>query len=195
MAQPVNPAKEDWDIDIEFKTKVTLEDCKFIFERAEKAFDDTIETTQKILDRCTTLLTLVSGIIVGLVAYSIGKWEKEGAFDTILTTAVIAIAYYFFIGLFFIFPVIKPRNYILPGTQPRKFFVKQLFDITPPAEGGRVFFLYLIEIKNIQEAIVRNRVENDNRWDLYKKSLGFVFYSPLVISGIYLVIYFLYKLR
>lgn len=169
-----------------------MEDCRFIYEQADKAFADTIDTTQKILDRSTALLTIVSGLVAGLVAYSIDKWEKDHYRDAILTTAIIATIYYFLIGLFFIFPIIKPRKYILPGTQPRKLFVKSMFGGNAPAKG-RILWLYLVEIKNLQKGIDINRNANDKRWELYKKTLSLLFYSPVFLCVIYFALDYLSK--
>ena len=40
-----------WVIDPKYKPLLKLEDAKFIFEQAGKAFDDTSETAKKILDK------------------------------------------------------------------------------------------------------------------------------------------------
>jgi hypothetical protein len=180
--EPVKP--EDWKIDLEFKNKLKLDEAKFIFEEAEKAFNDSIETSAKILDRNSSLLQLVAGILVGLVAYSIGKLEKSSYLDSLLITAISGIIYFFCLGLFFIFPNIKPTEYILPGTQPKKLFVEAIFN-TP--DDTRPLLLYMIKITNLQQAISFNREINDQRWKFYKRSLNFLFYSPIILIGIYLL--------
>ena len=174
----------DWKIDIKFKKQLKLEEAKLIFDEAEKAYNDSIETSVRILDRNTSMLQLVAGIIVGLVAYSIGKWEKNNVFDSLLITSISAVVYFLALALFFIFPNIRPTIYVLPGTQPKKLFVDAVFD-TP--EENRLVLLYMIKITNLQEAIEVNRAINNNRWDFYKKSLSFLFYSPIVIFAIYLL--------
>jgi hypothetical protein len=178
----------DWKIDLEYKKKLKLEDAKFIFEQAEKSFGDTSETSKKILDRSSSLLTLISSILIGLVAYSISKWEKTQCFDAILITAILAIVYFFLLGLIYIFPNIRPTEYILPGAQPKKYFVDALFNATPPTDGGRLLLLYMIGIKNLQQGITENKATNDKRWLLYKKSLNLIFYSPVIIILLYLII-------
>ncbi|ASU33602.1 hypothetical protein [Mucilaginibacter xinganensis] len=180
--KPVQP--ENWKIDVGFKNKLQPEEAKFIFEEAEKAFNDAIETSAKILDRNSSLLQLVAGILVGLVAYAIGKWEKSGYLDSLLITAVSGIVYFFCLGLFFIFPNIKPTEYILPGTQPKKLFIEPIFD-TPDA--SRCLLLYMIKITNLQEAITFNREINNRRWKFYRRSLNFLFYSPIILIIIYLL--------
>jgi pilus assembly protein TadC len=186
-----NATPSEWKIDYEYKKKLTLEDSKFIFEQAEKSFNDTIETSKKILERSSTLLTLVSGLLVTLVAYSIKKWEAN-QFDNLLFTAIFTIVYFFILGVFFIFPNIKPKEYTLPGTQPKKYFVDELFNVTPPT-AGRILLLYIIEIKNLQQGIEENRLINEKRWTYYKKSLNLIFLSPAIVIIIYIIINYIKK--
>lgn len=175
----------DYKIDPEHKKKITVEEAKFIFEQGEKSFNDTIETSKKIFERSSSALTLLSGIIIGLVAYAIGRYEKNGHFDELLLTTVVAILYYLTVGYLFVFPNIKPTEYNLPGTQPKRYFHDQYFNANPPQ--GRAVLPYLIEIKNLQDGIEENVEVNKKRWERYKKSLNWIFYSPIVIGAIYLM--------
>jgi len=188
--EPLPP--DDWSIPPDYKAKLTLEDSKFIFEQASKAFDDTIETSKKILDRSTTLLTLISGVLIALVTYCVKKWDTAATFDSLLIAAILAVIYFFWVGVFFVFPNIKPNDYTLPGTQPKKYFVDKLFNVNPPSKG-RILFLYIIEIKNLQQGITYNRTVNEKRWRYYKTSLNLVFISPIVITTIYLLTNLIYK--
>ncbi len=185
-----NPKAPPWKIDPKFKQKLTEEDAKLIFEEAEKAFNDSIETSIRILDRNTSLLQLVSGILVGLVAFSISRWEKNFYFDSLLITTIAGIVYFFLLGLLFIFPNIKPKIYVLPGTQPKKLFVDPVFDTS---KENRVLHLYMIKITSLQEGIDDNRALNNTRWDYYKKSLNFLFYSPIFLICVYLLMNIIVK--
>jgi len=180
------PPAFDYKIDNRYKKEIKCEEAKFIFEQAEKSFNDTIESSKKILERCSTLLTLLSGIIIGLITYSIGRYEKNNCLDSILITSILSAVYYFSVGLFLIFPNIQPTEYTLPGTQPKRYFNDALFNANPPQ--GRLTLLYLIEIKNIQDGIDENTFVNERRWKIYKKSLYFLFYSPIAIVVAYLLI-------
>lgn len=182
----MEPLDSQWEIKLEYKKKLQLEDAKFIFEQAEKSFDDSIETSKKILERSFSLLTLLSGVLIGLVAYSIDKWDKTHLIDDMMVTTIFAILYYLTIGLWLIFPNIRPTQYVLPGTQPKRYFNDQLFNANPPQ--GRLALLYMIEIKNLQEGITENEKVNVRRWSLYKKALSLVFYSPVVFAITYLLI-------
>jgi hypothetical protein len=181
-----NIDNEVWKILPEYEAKLTLEDSKFIFERAEKSFNDTIDTSKRILERSSSLLTLVSGLMVAMVAYSVKKWVDCPAFDSILITTMLAIVYLFVLGIFYIFPNIKPKLYTLPGTEPKKYFVEALFNATPPPQG-RVLFLYINEIRNLQKGITNNSLLNKKKWRRYKTALNLVFASPLIFIGLYLI--------
>jgi hypothetical protein len=182
----------EWKINIEFKQKLKLEEAKFIFAEAEKAFNDSIDTSIRILNRNSSLFQLVAGILIGLVAYAIGKWEKNADFDSLLITAISGIAYYLLLGLVFIFPNIKPTEYVLPGTQPKRLFVDAIFN-TPDDKDKREVLLYIIKITNLQAGIDSNRAINDKRWEYYKRSLNFLFYSPIVLICIYILSSILHK--
>jgi len=182
----VETGKFDYKIDNEYKKRITIDEAKFIFSQAEKSFNDTIETSKKIFDRSSSVLTLVSGIIVGLVAYGIGRYEKNEHFDELLLTSIIATIYYLAIGYLFVFPNIKPKEYNLPGTQPKRYFNDEFFNANPPQ--GREVLPYLIEIKNLQDGIDENVDVNKKRWASYKKSLNWIFYSPIVIAVVYLIV-------
>lgn len=181
----MKPNKFNFQIDKEYKKKINCEEAKFIFEQAEKSFVDTIETSKKIFERSSSILTLLSGIVVGLVAYSIGKYEKNNCIDELLLTSLTSIVYYLSVGYLFVFPNIKTSEYNLPGTQPKKYFNDDFFNANPPQ--GKLTLLYLIEIKNIQDGIDGNKEVNEKRWKLYRKSLNWIFYSPIVILTVYFV--------
>jgi len=182
----MRPNEFNYQIDKEYKKKIGCDEAKFIFEQAEKSFIDTIETSKKIFERSSALITLLSGIIIGLIAYSIGKLEKNNnIIDSTLVASIAGALYYFSVGLIFVFPNIKPTEYILPGTKPEKYFNDTLFNANPPQ--GRLTLLYLVEIKNIQDGIDENSEINDKRWKRYRTSLSWIFYSPIVIGIIYIL--------
>ncbi|TSJ43721.1 hypothetical protein FO440_05895 [Mucilaginibacter corticis] len=176
--------KPDWQFDVKYKQKLETEEAKLIIEGAETAFNDSIETSVRILERTTSLLQLVAGVLVGLVAYAIGDWEKTASFDAILVTAIAGITYYFLLGIFFIYPNIRPMEYVLPGTQPKKVINDTVFDLP---KDNRLKLLYITRITNLQAGITENRAKNDKRWKIYKQSLNLLFYSPIVLIVVYLI--------
>ena len=60
---------ERWKIELSNDCNVTLDDVKFIYSQAEKRLDDTIKTGETIASKTTTILTLMTGVIVGVSAY------------------------------------------------------------------------------------------------------------------------------
>jgi hypothetical protein len=167
--------KQDW------LNKLTLEDAKFIFEQAEKSFNYTIETAKGIYERSNGLLTLVSGVLIGLVAYAIGKWKDTPHLDSLLFTAIVGIFYFLIIGLMFVLQGLTPSEYLLPGTNPKIYFDKVFFH-KGIADDDRILSFYKVEIINYQERIEQNTKKNDYRWNIYVLCLRAIFFSPIVMS-------------
>ena len=60
---------QTWKAEIRFKEKLTVDDAKFIFEQAEKLLNDSVETSETIVRRMNTLITLITGSLLALVGY------------------------------------------------------------------------------------------------------------------------------
>ncbi|MGF7072303.1 hypothetical protein [Mucilaginibacter sp. 3215] len=170
-----------WQEKKEWLNKLTLEDAKFIFEQAEKSYNYTIETAKGIYERSNGLLTLVSGVLIGLVAYAIGKWKDTPHLDSLLFTAIVGIFYFLIVGLMFVLQGLTPSEYLLPGTNPKVYFDKAFFhkDI---ADDERILRFYKVEIINYQERIEQNTKKNNYRWNIYVLCLRAIFFSPIVMG-------------
>jgi len=170
-----------WQEKQEWLNKLTLEDAKFIFEQAEKSFNYTIETAKGIYERSNGLLTLVSGVLIGLVAYAIGRWKDTPHLDSLLFTAIVGIFYFLIIGLMFVLQSLTPSEYLLPGTSPKIYFDKVFFH-KGIADKDRILSFYKVEIINFQERIEQNTKKNDYRWNVYVLCLRAIFFSPIVMG-------------
>ncbi|WP_121809869.1 hypothetical protein [Mucilaginibacter kameinonensis] len=167
--------KKDW------LNKLTLEDAKFIFDQAEKSYNYTMETAKGIYERSNGLLTLVSGVLIGLVAYAIGKWKDTPHLDTLLFTAIVGIFYFLILGLIFILESVTPSEYLLPGTNPEAYFNIGFFN-DRLKDDDRLLAFYKVEIINFKERIEENTKKNDRRWKMYVLCLRAIFFSPIVMG-------------
>lgn len=172
-------SNSDWKIPEKFIEIVTIKEAVYIYEQGLKSFDMTIETSKLIVERTYNLLTVITGILIGLVSFAISRIEND-KLDILFFTTLFAILYYLYIGFNFILKNIKPTEYKLPGTQPKKYFVEYFF-AEPSKQSERVKNMYLAEIQTLQNKITKNQKVNKDRWDLYKKSINQVFYSPIIV--------------
>jgi|SRR6185312_114734 len=165
---------------------IKLDQAKFIFEQSEKHLKDQIDTSQQIAAKTTTLLTVVSGLLIGLVGYGITQWST-GKFNGLIATTF-GCAIYLYAAIYLLFNNIKPYEYKSIGLYPRRIFDDSMFNLAN--ESYRMEALYINEIIECQKRIDFNKKVNDDRWMRFKKALLLVVYSPAV----FLIIYWIVKL-
>ena len=178
--------KDFWDANTENLEKLTLEEATFIFAQAEKCLADSIETAKKIYERCYSFLTIISAILISLVAYSIARWETNKTLDTLLITSIALTFYFLCLGLIFLLKNITPRDYQLPGTKPENYFNEFIFNDSLKKQE-RILKIYQVEIFNYSERININEKINEQRWHNYTLALKFLFFSPLVMGVVLLI--------
>ena len=106
-----------WTANILNKEKLTHEDAKFVFEQVEKQVKDSIETAAIIVNRTSSLLTIISGLIIGLTAYIIQEWEGTSLLSNMLISAIAGDIYLFIIGFLCVLNI-RPRTYKPAGSLP-----------------------------------------------------------------------------
>lgn len=181
-----NPVNQQlWSASISNKQKVTKEDSKFIFEQAEKLLKDTIDTASIIVSRTNTLITILSGIIIGVTAFVIKEWNEKHVIDELLLTSVIGVFYLFLIALYTI-RNIQPNSYSATGSLPIDLFVDMFF-VDSIRNDDRIIRFYVSEIENYQFRIERNSKVNKARWREYKFSLWAFLMSPIAFILAYLL--------
>lgn len=90
----------DWEIDERLGDKISLADAKFIFEQAEKQLKDTIEASQLVTTRMTSIITLTAGLMSAMGGYAFTKYKE---IDTEILIALVFGASYYVLALLFIF--------------------------------------------------------------------------------------------
>jgi hypothetical protein len=81
----------------ENENKINKDEAKFILDQAEKTLKEIGELSKEIVGRSTTLISVVSGILIAIVAFITNRWETTRQFDSILITAILLAFYLFYI--------------------------------------------------------------------------------------------------
>src|SRR5690242_12592941 len=104
---------------------ITKDEAKFIFEQAEKHLKDQVDTSQQIGAKTTTLLTVVSGLLIGVIGFGVNRWST--GFDSLVATSMIGSVYLYVIA-HLLLKNIEPTLYKSVGLQPRTMFDDKLFN-------------------------------------------------------------------
>ena len=86
------PDVPKWQGNVANKEKLTLNDAKFLFEQAEKFLKDSVENSNLIVTRTSSLITLLAGTLVALIGFVISKFNIR-SIDALSITAMIGIVY------------------------------------------------------------------------------------------------------
>lgn len=169
-----------WKADDPFKAKLTKEDAKFVFEQAEKQVKDSVETAAIIVARTNTLLTVVSGLIIGITAYIIKRWGEIHTLNDLLTAAIIGDIYLFSIGFLSVLNI-QPLKYDPVGSLPKDLLSEPFFHKSIPNDE-RIIRYYVSESEDYQHRIEKNNAKNSKRWKIYKFSLWAFLVTPIIFG-------------
>jgi hypothetical protein len=175
-----------WNVPVECLNKISLEDAKFIFDHAEKQLQDTVNSSDIIVARTTTLITVSVAFLTALIGYSISRLDNYKSHDKIFITAAISAMCVFLICLY-LKKNIQPKNYAIIGAEPILFFRDNFFNDSIE-EKQRLIYLYINEIENYQDRIKMNKETNENRWAVFKKSIMLLILMPFAIPIIYWIV-------
>jgi 4-amino-4-deoxy-L-arabinose transferase-like glycosyltransferase len=176
---------ESFKISPENEDKITKDEAKFILDQAEKSLKEIGDLSKEIVGRSTTLISIVSGVLIAIVAFIANKWETKGQFDSTLVTAIL-LAFYLFFICFRLTRNFKAQDYYPLGTEPAKLMVNDFF--TAPTEEKREIWFYIAEIKRCQIKIEINRERNNERWKNFNKDLGKVIQIPVGALIVYVIL-------
>ncbi len=180
-----NPEIIPWQAELQFKNKLTISEAKFIFEQAEKMLNDSVASSETIVGRMNTLITLITGSLLALMGYIISKWSKPFVFDHGMLTAIVGICYLFLLAVFS-FVNNQPKDYLLPGSLPKDLFNPSFFDPSIPNDG-RILRYYVNEIENYQPKIEANSAINERRWKMYSRITFFLLMLPVILWLCFLI--------
>ncbi len=166
----------------EYFDLITEQEAKFILDHAEKQLKDILDTNLLIVSRCTILLTLTVGLIVGLIGFCINRHETIHKWDELSFLTGWGAVYIFIIALIIAQNFI-PKSYLTLGAEPKDFFIDRVFN--KRNAQYRLTAIYVNEIVQTQVKITYNKNTNDKRWKLFNLSLFMIVLTPLVFAGIY----------
>jgi hypothetical protein len=175
----------EWDITDENKLKLSINEAKFIFEQSDKILKDSSDSSQIIVARSTTLLTLIIAIITGLISYSIAVYQKNFCFSPDIFTSLIISIYSIVICFLLVFNI-KPKDYHIIGRRPKDLLKNDFFGI-----DNRELNFYLSEIKANQDKIEFNETINIKRWDKFNKCILLIVFIPIILIPVYVITTFL----
>ncbi len=169
----------------EYLEKLSIEEAKFIFDHAEKQLEDSLETNQLIITRTSTLITVTLALLLGLIGYAINRYQTMDRFDNLVTTALFGTLYLFVLSVW-LTDNIRPKQYSVPGSEPKLFFVENFFK--EPNADNRLIYYYVNEIESYQERIETNKSTNATRWKMFNNSLWMLICTPLFLGLTYLML-------
>ena len=172
-----------WTAPIVLKEKLTLQDAKFIFDQAEKLLIDSVATSETIVSRMNTLITLITGTLFALVGYIISRIGKVFILDSSLFAASIGALFLYVLAIYS-FQNNQPKDYLLPGTVPKDLFNPAFFNQSIPNED-RLIRYYVNEIENYMYRIEINNEINNRRWSRYSLIAKALLFLPLILISCY----------
>lgn len=170
----------NYEIDPAFREKVKTDEIQFYVELVGKQLDDSIDTGKIITERATNLFNLTAGLLIGLVAYCIQKWEITPEFDDLLTMSIWGCGFLFFVSALLLVAIL-PKFYCIPGASAKKLFDKALFE-DKYTDEVRLKGAYISIIESYQKSIMENNDRNGWRMKLYKFALLLTVIVPLCFA-------------
>lgn len=173
----------------EYFELITEQEAKFILDHAEKQLKDILDTSLLIANRSVTLLTLVVGLIVGLIGFSISHYETLHHYNELIFVSSWGAVYLFAAAVVIILNFV-PKSYYVLGAEPKDFFEDRVFN--KANSEYRIVAIYVNEIIQTQIKINNGKRTNNNRWRLFNVSLFLIGSLPLIIGGLYWLSIFLF---
>lgn len=162
---------------------ISIEEAKFILEHAEKQLKDILETSLQIVSRSTTLLTILIGLMIALIGFSIKNWETTHLWNQRIFIAVWFVCYLGVI-VFVLFFNFIPKTYFIAGAEPADFFkTDEVFNLEN--SDYRMVAIYVNEIIQAQSKIKHNKSANDKKWKNFNWSIYLIGGIPIYIILIY----------
>lgn len=171
-----------WYAEEAYKKKLTLADAKFIFDQAEKVLKDSVETSEVIVRRTTTVITVIVALLVTFIGYVI-LHIHDMKYDNLFFCSGLGIVYLFII-MWYSHTNLKSKTYLINGSFPKDLFNPAFFN-KEFDNDIRILLYYTNEIDNYQFKIDENNKMNSYRWNLYNRTLWALIMFPLFLGMTY----------
>lgn len=178
------PDAPKWQGNVANKEKLTSDDAKFLFDQAEKFLKDSVENSNLIVSRTSSLITLLAGTLIALIGFVISKFNLK-SIDALTIAAIIGVIYVYIL-IYNAFENTKPQVYLIPGALPKDLFADAFF-IDGITDEKRIIHFYVSEIENYQFKIEKNNEINKIRWNRYARLLKAIVYLPLILAVAYFI--------
>ncbi len=178
----------EFNITVENENTLSITEAKFILEQAEKTLKETGDQSQIIVARTTTLIVLISGLLIGIMAFMVKEIGSESKMNDIMFVCILGSIYLFCLCNKMIANISGHQYYPL-GTDPKTLFINDFFN-APNMEIRQVWF-YITEIKRCQSKIEWNKNENEKRWKKFNNHLKYVTWTAPILIGLYGIIHLL----
>jgi hypothetical protein len=151
--------REIWKAKIEHKEKLTIEDAKFLFDQAEKTLKSSIETSEIIVSRMNTAITLITACFLAFLGYIISRLSKDSLMENGMFSSCVGAIYLYFLAIYS-FINTHPKSYFFPGAFPQNLFAEPFF-ADSIADKERITRFYINEIEIYQQKIIANTELNE----------------------------------
>jgi hypothetical protein len=181
----------NWKAQNEYKFKTTPEEDKFIFEQAEKKLNELLTSSDLVVSRSTTLISLNVGLLVGLISFSVNRYGTINRLDSFISMSIVGVIY-LFIVIWYISKNIKGVDHSTIGASPRILFSDTFFSADYKNELRTKMFIWS-QIENYQDSIDINRPINEKKWCRFNLSMKLVIATPLVLLASFYIIRYLWS--
>jgi hypothetical protein len=176
-----------WQIESELKKKIDLDLANFILDAGEKSLKHTIDIADKTTNRAFTVVLILIPVIstvIGLLINSLKGTEKFRSLDCIFLSILIILMA---ITLGFLFKLVFPRLFMVLGREPKDIITPGML-MNDLEDKKKLLAFKLNEIKNCQNRISYNRIQNAKRIRELSRILKFAGLLALLAIAIYLII-------
>jgi len=192
MRRAAQSTEMPWSIDQSIHVdKVSMDELKLIFGQAEKRLDDTVRQGESIASKTMSMITLMSGLLIGLSGYIISVWKSPSFLTNKDLVGIFGCLYILGI-LIYVVRNLMTYKYAVAGSKPEKLINGNYFseDIR---RDKMLLLMYLNEIENYNWRIKHNENLNHRRWHRYRISIFFILGFPFFLVLLYSVLKWIHR--
>jgi hypothetical protein len=168
-----------WEPDLKQQDLVTIDELKFMFSEADKMLSKTTNSGNLLVTRTAILCTVTVAILTACTSYIINSISNEIDYPGFITCSL-ALLYFFRIAAKLKFNL-QSHNFYEVGEVPSTMWNSWLFENFTNSDVREKQF-YILQLKQYQYRIDKNKAMLDKRWKIYNKSLTSLIFSPVLIA-------------
>lgn len=174
-----------WTIPENLQGKATLEQLKYIYERASKRLGDTKRSDERVTGRTTILLGFIITILTGISGHTFNLIANHSTDCRQIVVSIFCVIYLYII-IIYLKTNLKSQKTFNEGTAPKKLFIEYFIKDDKKDEENLKNF-YEGELTNMQWSIDANNKTNGVKWDKFDYSLYAIIFMPIIAGIIYLI--------